>query len=233
MKIFAISDLHLCISGAKPMEIFGDGWVNYQENVKANWKQKVADDDVVLLAGDLSWAMKIEEAEKDFEYFNDLPGKKIIIRGNHDYWWNSISVVRSKLKENMFALQNDAIKIGDYIFCGTRGWIPRETKGFSEQDEKIYKREAIRLEMALDSAKRLQINNEKIICLLHYPPFDSNKNGNEFLDLLFKYNVDSCVFGHLHGYHAKYELKTILGGVKFYLTSCDIVNNNLIQIKGE
>lgn len=230
MKVFAISDLHLCISGAKPMEIFGNGWANYQEIIKADWLKNVGQDDIVLLPGDLSWAMKIDEAEKDFAYFDNLPGKKIIVRGNHDYWWNSVSVVRSKLKNQMYALQNDAIKFGDYIFCGTRGWLPKEKKGYSEQDQKIYNREVIRLEMALQAAKRLQTNNEKIVCLIHYPPYNSNKEGNEMLNLMFKFGVESCVFGHLHGHNGKYEKKVVLGGIKFYLASCDLIGNKLIEI---
>lgn len=230
MKIFAISDLHLCISGAKPMVIFGDGWANYQEEIKSDWLKNVCDDDVVIVAGDLSWAMHTPEAEQDLAYFENLPGTKIVVRGNHDYWWKSISAVRNLLPTKMYALQNDAIKIGDYIFCGTRGWTVKEKKPLSDEDQKIYNREVIRLELALSTAKSLQTNNEKIICIMHFPPFNSQRDGNEMLDLMFKYGVDTCVYGHLHGSMGKYEKKVILNNVKFYLTSCDILKNQLATI---
>lgn len=231
MKVYAISDLHLCISGAKPMEIFGNGWANYQEKIKEDWNKKVTDDDVVLIAGDISWAMKLDEAQKDLEYFEQLKGKKIFIKGNHDYWWQSISNVRKNIPINCFALQNDAIKIGNYIFCGTRGWVVPEKKGLSLEDEKIYKRELIRLEMALMYTKRLQENNETIICMVHFPPINSLKENNEVVELLKKYNVSICVYGHIHSNMGRYKLYEELYGIKFYLTSCDLLGNKLVEIK--
>ncbi len=231
MKVFAISDLHLCISGAKPMEIFGDGWSNYLENIKNDWLKKVSSDDVVLIAGDISWAMKIDEARLDLKYFEQLPGKKIFIRGNHDYWWQSIKGVRQAIGEKNYALQNDAVKIEDVIVCGTRGWTVPDKDFKDAQDEKIYKRELIRLEMALTSAKRLQKDNEKIICMLHYPPFSQNKQKSDFISLLEKYGVKVCVFGHIHCNIGKYKLHENLFGIDFYLTSCDLTSNKLQLIK--
>ena len=230
MKVFAISDLHLCISGAKPMEIFGDGWSNYQEKIKADWNNKVEEDDVVLICGDISWAMKIDEAIKDFSFFENLKGNKIFIRGNHDYWWQAISSVRSILPYKGYALQNDAVKHDKYVFCGTRGWIVPEDKGLSADDEKIYKRELIRLDMALSSAKRLQQEGDKLICMLHYPPYNANKEFNEMIGLLQKYGVDACVFGHIHSHIGKYKIHENLFGIDFYLTSCDLLKNSLLQI---
>lgn len=230
MKVFAISDLHLCISGAKPMEIFGSGWENYQDIIKENWKARVTEKDVVVIAGDISWAMKTEEAEKDLMYFDDLPGKKIIIRGNHDYWWKSISSVRQILPNNVYALQNDAIKIGEYIFCGTRGWTVMEKKPLTQEDQKIYNRELIRLELALNHAKNLQTNNEKIVCIIHYPPFNSAREINEMVSLMIKFGVDSCIYGHLHGACGKFDEKVTIKDIDFYLTSCDLVKNTLVQI---
>lgn len=230
MKVFAISDFHLCLSGAKPMEIFGDGWSNYLENIKTDWVNKVSNEDVVLIAGDISWAMKPEEAKDDLKYFEQLPGKKIFIRGNHDYWWQSISSVRSIMPNDCFAIQNDAIKIGEYIFCGTRGWTCEEKKSLSAQDEKIYKREVLRLEMALDCAKKLNTNNEKIVCLIHYPPFNSLRQPNELTNLMTKYNVSKCVYGHLHGSCGRQDFVVNINNVEYYLTSCDLVNNKLCQI---
>ena len=230
MKIFAISDLHLCISGAKPMEIFGDGWSGYLEKIKSDWNSKVGDDDIVLVAGDISWAMKLEEAKLDIKYFDDLKGKKIFVRGNHDYWWQSISNVRRELGDNMYALQNDAIKIDKYIFCGTRGWNVPENGFLDEQDEKIYKREVLRLEMALDCAKRLYEDGDTIICMLHYPPFNHNKVCSDFVSLMQKYNAKICVFGHIHSHKGNYNIYENLHGIDFYLTSCDLTENKLVKI---
>ena len=158
MKIWAISDLHLSFGANKPMDVFGGNWENYLDKIKEDWADKVSDDDIVLIAGDISWAMKLEETKADFEFLGALKGKKIIIRGNHDYWWASISNVRSVLPANVFAIQNDAIKFDDVIICGTRGWTVPENDFETAQDEKIYKRELIRLELTLKSAKKLQKN---------------------------------------------------------------------------
>lgn len=222
MKIYAISDLHLSINNSKPMDIFGPVWSNYLEDIFADWKKKVSDNDVVIMAGDFSWAMKLEETAPDFALIKDLPGKKIIIRGNHDYWWNAIGKVRSILPPNFFALQNDAIKLGEYIFCGTRGW--------TFDDEKLLARESIRLEMSLEAAKKLQTNNEEIICIMHYPPFEKSGGGTPFTDLIERYGVKKVVFGHVHG-NAFFPLQTLIKDTKYYLTSCDMVKNSLVEIK--
>ena len=137
MALYAIGDLHLCLGAPKPMDIFGPVWHDYLDKIIASWNALVQDEDIVILAGDYSWAMKLEDAEKDFEFLTKLKGKKIIIRGNHDYWWSSLTKVREKLPENVYALQNDAIKIGEYIFCGNRGWIIPEGKFNTEENQKI------------------------------------------------------------------------------------------------
>ena len=230
MKIFAISDLHLSFGTNKPMEVFGGHWTNYLDKIVENWKQKVCDDDVVLIAGDISWAMKLEETKEDFKFLQDLPGTKIITRGNHDYWWASISAVRSVLPQNCFALQNDAIKLRNHIFCGTRGWTVPETNFETPQDEKIFKREIIRLEMSLEAAKRLQINNEEIICLIHFPPFNSARDSSAFTELFEKFGVKKVVYGHLHGNKVRANLCYVKNGIKYYLTSCDQTQNTLVEI---
>lgn len=233
MKIYAISDLHLCSSGEKPMEIFGGDWEDYTQKIYNDWQKKVRDGDVVLICGDISWAMKIEQAKNDFKYFENLKGNIVIIRGNHDYWWQSISKVRKILPKGAYALQNDAILLNDYVICGTRSWIVPENKLTNIQDNKIYKRELLRLEMALTSANRLRKNNETIICMLHYPPYNSNKEYNEIIKLLQDYNVKICIFGHIHACLGKYKIYEKLYGINFYLTSCDLLKNKLIEIKGE
>ena len=231
MKVFAISDFHLCTCGAKPMEIFGDGWKNYKEEIRLSWENNVTCDDVVLICGDISWAMKLDDAKIDLNYFENLPGKKIFIRGNHDYWWQSISKVRSILPKDCYALQNDAIKIGKYIFCGTRGWqVPEKNKFESDEDEKIYKREIIRLDMALGFAKRLYEDGDEIVCMLHYPPFNQQKEKNDIVNLLESFGVKYCIFGHIHSYLGKYKLIEKIDKVKYFLTSCDLMKNKLVEI---
>lgn len=230
MKVYAISDLHLSFGSNKPMDIFGEVWENYLEKIVADWNDKVKDDDIILIPGDISWAMKLEETRDDFAFLNTLGGKKVIIRGNHDYWWSSISAVRRILPENVFALQNDAIKLDNVIICGTRGWTVPEADFLSEQDEKIFKRELIRLEISLKSAKALQNNNEIIICMLHYPPTNSRRQKSRFTELFENYNVNKVVFGHLHGKKIKSKLYYIQNNIEYYLTACDLVDNKLVQI---
>ena len=232
MKVYAISDLHLSINSNKPMNIFGPVWDGYLEKIEESWINcGVTDDDIVLIAGDLSWAMKLDEAIADLEYISHMgKGKKIIIRGNHDYWWSGISSLRNVLPSDMYALQNDAVKIGDIIICGTRGWTVPETTHKTPDDEKIYNREAIRLELSLQAAKKLQTNNETIICMMHYPPFNSKLEDNKYTQLLEKYEIPILVYGHLHSYDKKQKLVVNKNGIKYYLTSCDLVNNQLIKI---
>ncbi len=231
MKIYSISDLHLNINNTKPMDIFGPVWFDYLDKIIADWNSKVKDDDVVILAGDYSWAMKLEEVAPDFKWLDELKGYKILIRGNHDYWWSSVSKVRALLPSKTFALQNDSVKIGNYIFCGNRGWLIPEGKFDTEENKKIYARELIRLEMSLKSAKKLQENDEEIIFITHFPPFNNNRNESEFTRLLEEYDVKTVVFGHLHGYVNPKMLYNNINGIEYFLTSCDAVNNTLVEIK--
>ena len=230
MKVFAISDLHLSVNNPKPMDIFGPVWDGYLDKIFDQWKQIVSEDDVVLLPGDFSWAMKLEDAVADFQMLENLPGKKIIVRGNHDYWWKSISAVRGILPKDFYAIQNDAMKIGNYIFCGTRGWqVPENGATQLPEDEKIFKREVIRLEMSLKEAEKLKQENDKIVCMMHYPPVNFSKEDSEFSMLFEKYNVDFVVFGHLHGYK-NIQTEFNRNGIKYFLTSCDVVNNKITVI---
>ena len=153
MKVYAISDLHLSLNGEKPMDIFGAGWGNYLEKIKSDWNSKVKCDDIVLISGDISWAMKLEDALNDISFLETLNGIKILIRGNHDYWWQGISRIREKLPKNVYALQNDSLKIGEYVFCGSRGWAVEGSPDFKEQDRVIYLREVERFKLALNSAQ--------------------------------------------------------------------------------
>lgn len=230
MKIFAISDLHLPYSTNKPMEIFGEVWDNYLEKIKTDWKNKVKKEDIVLIAGDISWAMKLEDFQKDLDFFADLPGTVIMIKGNHDYWWSSKAKIKAVLPKNFHILQADAIKFENFIFCGTRGWdIP--SKNQDKQDKKIYDREFIRLKLALEHANKLKTNlNDKIITLLHYPPFLPNNKNTEFVNVLEKHQVSAVVYGHIHTDFYGYKLFEEINKVKYFLTSCDLLKNKLVEI---
>ena len=230
MKVFAISDLHLSVNNPKPMDIFGDVWQDYEQKIFDDWKKKVGEDDIVLLPGDFSWAMKLEDTQKDFELIEALPGKKVIIRGNHDYWWKSISAVRDFVPEGVYAVQNDALKFENVVICGTRGWtIAERNQSLSPEDEKIYKREVLRLELTLSSAEKLRQEGDLLVCMMHYPPFNFFHDDCEMTSLMEKYKVDKVVYGHLHSVKNP-SLFIKKNGIEYYLTSCDEVQNVLTQI---
>lgn len=226
MKVFAISDLHLSINNPKPMDIFGGAWDNYWDKIKQDWTSKVSDDDTVLISGDISWALKIEDAIPDLEEIDKLSGKKIIIRGNHDYWWSSYNKVKNILPKNILAVQNNAIKFENFVICGTRCWtIP--TANSSEHDKKIYARELIRLKLTLDEAKKLAEDKLPIILMLHYPPFNALWQDSEITEIINSYNVKCVVYGHLHGKDCRTKNVITKNDIPYYLTSCDQVNNEL------
>ena len=228
MKIYALSDLHLSFQTDKPMDVFGGNWAGYEQKIMDDWNARVADGDVGIIAGDISWAMRMSETEKDFEYISKLKGTKIIIRGNHDYWWGSISKVREALPPNTIALQNDSIKIGGTVFCGTRGWrVPERNQKQSAEDKKIFEREVLRLELSLQDAKK---KGDKIIAIMHYPPLNCMRDDSPFTALLEKYGVSACVYGHLHGKNSRNEVLTVKNGIKYYLSSCDLVGFKLVEI---
>lgn len=230
MKVFCISDLHLSLTCDKPMDIFGPTWDNYWDKICEDWQKKVTDNDVVLIAGDISWAMKLDDAVKDILEINKLPGKKIFIRGNHDYWWKSLTAIRTAFPENCFVIQNDSIKIENYVFCGTRGWAVPEKEPVGEDDAKMLNREKERLQLTLKSAKEKCGKSDKIICMMHYPPFNSKLESSMFTDLMDKYGVYKCVYGHLHGENSRSVKYLQKNRVEYYLTSCDKVNNELVEI---
>lgn len=231
MKVFSISDLHLSLNSNKPMDIFGPVWEDSFEKIKDDWNKKVSDCDVVLLCGDLSWAMKLEDAIADINELDHLNGKKILLKGNHDYWWQGISALRSVLPKNFYALQNDAIKIENYVFCGTRGWIIPEGKFDTEENRKIFSREVERLKLSLDAMQRIKDENDIVVCLMHYPPFLQNEESTKFTDLIESYGVSAVVFGHIHKNLSGYKFKTTKNGVTYFLSSCDLLENKLIEIK--
>ena len=231
MKIFAISDLHLSFDDQKPMNIFGSVWDNHWDDIVKNWNEKVGEEDIVLIAGDISWAMKLEEVKSDLDLIGALKGKKIIIRGNHDYWWSSYKKVKDILPESMYAIQNNAFKFGNYVICGTRGWsVPEIGVESDPQDVKLYEREKLRLEMSLKEAKSMQEEGDVIIAMMHFPPFNSRYLSSYYTDLFKEYGVHSVVYGHLHGAQSRTQLIYDKQGIKYYLTSCDKLSNVLQTI---
>lgn len=226
MAVFAISDLHLP-ARQKPMDVFGAHWANHFDKISEDWHARVRNEDIVLLPGDLTWAMHLEEALEDVRRVGELPGRKLILRGNHDYWWSAIGRVRRALPENMFAIQNDALLLDGILFAGTRGWtIPGSDA--DPDDVRIYNRERLRLEMSMKAARRLDAS-APIVAMLHYPPLMESAKG--FSDILERYGVSDCVYGHLHGASIAGAVRGTRGGVRYHQVSCDGLDFKLYPLK--
>ena len=216
MAVFAISDLHLP-AREKPMDRFGPQWKDHFARIRQDWLERVSPGDIVLLPGDLSWAMRLEEALEDLNSISSLPGRKVLLRGNHDYWWSSIGRVRRALGENTYALQNDALMLDGWLFAGSRGWmLPGQES--SAEDVRIYERERLRLEMSLKCARRLD-PQRPITALMHYPPLSEEHAG--FSDILSAYGVSDCVYGHLHGASIYGAVRGLRQGIRYHQVSCD------------
>ena len=224
MNIFAIGDLHLSFDERiqKPMDIFGPSWVNHHEKVRKNWEEKVGEEDLVIIPGDVSWGLRADEAMADLRWIHRLPGRKVITKGNHDLWWTSVTRLNS-LYDDMTFLQNHCYMTAEGVaVCGTRGWICPGTEGFDEHDEKIYNRELLRLEFSLKEAEKA--GAKMTIAALHYPPTNDKLQGSGFTRMLEDYNVQMCVYGHLHGKDAfKNGIKGVFNGIEYRLVSLDYV----------
>ena len=231
MKVYAISDLHISTNTDKPMDIFGGNWVNYLQKIREDWQNKVSCDDLVLIGGDISGAMNIDDAKIDLDSIKDLNGKKILIKGNHDYWWSAISKVRDVLPVDFYALQNDCVKFGNVIICGSRCWSVPGSPDFKQTDEKIYLRETERLKLSFKMVEKIRQENDKVIALIHYPPFNVKREDTLFTKIFEENKVDAVVYGHLHGKNVRSDKLVIKNGIKYYLTSCDQVNNKLTEIE--
>jgi len=233
MKIYALSDLHLSGENVtKPMDIFNSYVKGYIDEVKSNWNSTVEDDDVVLISGDISWAMYLKDAKQDLDFIGKLKGIKILIRGNHDYWWKSISGVRAVLSEGTYALQNDSIRFNGAVICGSRGWtLPESSDEPSAEDVKLYNREVERLSISLKSAATIRQEGDILIVMTHFPPHDYLlSKDNNFTALFEMNNVNKVVYGHLHGQHIQTPLYYVKNDIEYYLTSCDKVNNKLVRV---
>ncbi len=223
MSIFAIGDLHLSFTTEKPMDIFGDGWTNHIERLKDGFNC-VTDDDLVVLAGDSSWGISLKESLEDFKFIDSLPGKKLLLKGNHDYWWETVSKTKRFFEENgiktIEILHNNAFLHNDIAVCGTRGWFAPENDS-DDHAEKIYNREISRLKTSLEAAKKL--NAKEIHCFLHYPPISSGYECVEITEMLQNYGVSSCSYGHLHGYGHQIRFEGKFKNVEYRLISGDFL----------
>ncbi len=231
MSIFAIGDLHLSLDERieKPMDVFGTAWENHQEKVKEYWTKTVTEADTVIICGDVSWGLKLDEAMADLTWVHHLPGRKVIVKGNHDLWWTSISRLNA-LFDDVFFLQNDAYPVDeDVCICGSRGWITPDSAGFTDHDRKIYDRELLRLRMSLEAGKKTGCRN--IVAGLHYPPTGDTHQDSEVTRMLSEFGVRKCVYGHLHGPDAfKNGIKGILNSVDYQLVSLDYLKGQVKKI---
>lgn len=232
MAVLAIADLHLSFNTDKPMNIFGNNWENHAEKIKEDWLKKVSKDDAVLIPGDFSWETYLEDTYKDFEFLNSLPGRKILLKGNHDYWWTTLTNIKNYLKEKKFntidILFNNSYELENCIVAGTRGWDYTKTN-----ERKIIEREIGRLELSLKDAKKKNEDKEIVVCM-HYPPISKNYLENEFerkiIYLLKEYNVKKCIYGHLHGTAHSQAITGIKEGIEFSLVSADYLEFKLLKI---
>ena len=221
MALYAIGDLHLCLGAPKPMDVFGGAWVGYMEKLRQEMAV-IGPEDTTVLMGDLSWALDLPSAQADFGWIQQIPGRKILLKGNHDYWWSTAAKFEKFCKENEFnhmaLLNNNCYFYEEYAICGTRGWFFEEEKS-GTHDEKVFRRELIRLEASLKAAG----DREKLV-FLHYPPRYKGYTCQEILDLLEKYGVRQCFYGHLHGASHKLAMEGLWDGVYYRLLSADYLN---------
>ena len=234
LSIYVIADLHLSFTQNKPMNIFGDNWTNHEEKIKQDWLEKVKPNDTVILPGDFSWATYLEDTKLDFEYLHNLPGKKILLKGNHDYWWTTLTSMRKFISDNNFEnidfLYNNSYLVEDKIIVGTRGWVLQDT----EESRKMINRENERLKLSLKSAIENFGEDKEIIVFMHYPPLSSKNLLNnlhlEFYKTMKQYDVKRCYYGHLHGNSHKDAIEGEIGGIDFNLVSADYLDFKLQKI---
>ncbi len=219
MAIYAIADLHLSHAQPKSMDIFGALWENHWQRIEKAWNGSVSQDDLVLIPGDISWAMHVESARVDLNAIGALPGKKLILRGNHDYWWSSLAKVRGVLGQGMYALQNDCFLYQGYAVCGTRGWVVPGQNSFGPEDQKLYFREVGRLKLSLEAAAKCGAPNALV--MMHFPPLNDRREDNGFTELFKAYGIKRVIHGHLHGAALDHAFEGEHEGVRYEIVSCD------------
>ena len=244
MSVFAIADLHLSLAPDvdKPMDIYGYRWFDHVARLENNWHEMISDDDTVIIAGDISWALKMDDAKYDLDWIATLPGKKLIFKGNHDLWWNGITKL-NKMYDNTTFVQNDYFATEDFVVCGTRGWLTPDNDDFKEEDEKVYNRELMRMKSSLEGGrkyienlKNAMVNNEdsntagdeklpELIAVLHFPPVSKSASFSGFQQLFEDYGIKQVFYGHIHGEEGfKNAIKGNYHGVEYNLVSCDFLN---------
>lgn len=256
MSIYAIGDLHLSLNKEKPMDIFGTNWKNHEQKIKENWENTVSNEDLVLLPGDFSWEMHLKDMHNDFAYLNNLPGKKLLLKGNHDYWWTTLAKMREFLKEKKFEnidfVYNNSYLFEDRIIAGTRGWVLNDT----ENSDKMNHREEERLKLSLQNGVH-NFGDKEIICIMHYPPITKYENDvlnkcvngsinekisntklekvnlkvSNYVQIMKEYNVKTCLYGHLHGESHKEAFEGTIDGINFKLVSSDYLDFKLYKVK--
>ena len=230
MAIYTIGDLHLSFNADKPMDIFGKNWENYEEKIKQDWINKVKEDDLVVLPGDFSWAMYLDETEKDFEFINNLPGKKILLKGNHDYWWTTVTNMRNYIEEKKFKnidfLHNNSYQFENKIIAGTKGWNLSD----EEEDKRLTKREVGRLELSIKDGIEKFGEEKEIIIFMHYPPITKTYMNTEYVEIMKKYNIKRCYYGHLHANSIQDAVEGNINGIEFKIVSSDALDFRLIKI---
>ena len=230
MKLYAIADLHMPGGMEKPMDVFGAHWEGHVEKIFDDWRQRVGEDDAVLIPGDISWAMYLKDAEPDLQALGALPGRKVLLRGNHDYWWSSVTKIREILPENMALVQHCAVDLGACVVCGTRLWkCPGCGEEMTAEDEKIFRRECMRLEMALQDAVRIA-RGRPIIVMTHYPPLYASLQETEFTGILEKFPIYYVVYGHLHGKGIEARFEGEHHEIRYKLASCDALGFRLWEL---
>ena len=230
MRVLAIADPHLSRRDPKPMDVFGPGWEGHPDAFFAGWREVVRDDDLVLIPGDLSWAMRLEDALSDLHDIAALPGTKVILRGNHDYWWPSIGKLRAALPPRMHAIQNDALRIGGVVIAGTRGWVCPGSHEFGEHDEKIYRRELDRLDLSLARARDLREPDDLAVVMLHYPPTNPRLEPSGFTERIQRFEPDALVFGHVHG--GRQQVVSEIDHVRVLFVAADAVRFRPVVVFG-
>ena len=229
MAIFTIGDMHLSFGESKPMDIFGENWTNHEEKIKQDWMSKVKEEDTVVHVGDFSWAMHLKDTVKDFEFLDSLPGKKILLKGNHEYWWTTVTNMNNFLEENnvknIYFLQNNSYEIEDKIICGTRGWTLLDET--TENSKKMIAREAQRLELSIQDGLN---KNKGIIVFMHYPPITKQNLNTEFMKILKKYDIKKCYYAHLHSKSIEDAVEGVVQGIEFKLVSADALDFKLLKI---
>lgn len=232
MAIYAISDLHLALSVDKPMDVFGARWANYMDRLEESWRSTVGENDHVLIPGDISWATYLDQAYEDFRFIDGLPGKKIISKGNHDYWWTTKSKLDKFISENGFStisfMHNNSYTFEGASVCGTRGWNMPGEDGYSTEDAKIYQRELQRLELSLKDARVDE--GGRLIVAMHFPAFNSKGVFSGFLDIMQRYNVKLCIYGHLHGDAHKNAVEGRVKGIEFRLVAADYISFKPVRL---